>query len=242
LKEQQRENIKQRKIIEKVYDRRTQEDKSNTTARNKEVLKLAGSSTKSKKKKTSKKKQTVEDDDQNMQLEESVDVLNESDDESVDVLNESNDEIDIELLDQLDDDDLEKCNILKHKTNKDHVVKVEVKWESGKRDWQYLYDMWADYPGEVEEYKKKNPGKCRAKIWSVPNMTNVWYFVRILEMHGGNEKVEDAKFIVLANNGYKFEGEGCVSYDNLQEDAPELLQAFLDSVAVSPEADEASIA
>ena len=55
MKEQQRENIKQRKIIEKVYDRKTQEDKSNTTARNKEVLKLAGSSTKSKKKKTSKK-------------------------------------------------------------------------------------------------------------------------------------------------------------------------------------------
>ena len=263
MKEQQRENIKQRKIIEKVYDRKTQEDKSNTTARNKEVLKLAGSSTKSKKKKTSKTKQTVEDDDKNMQLEvsvdvlnesddesvdvlnesddESVDVLNESDDESVDVLNKSNDEIYIELLDQLDDDDLEKCNILKHKTNKDRVVKVEVKWESGKRDWHFLYDMWADYPGEVKDYKKKNPGKCRAKIWSIPNMKNVEYFVRILEMYGGNEKVEDAKFIVLANNGYKFEGEGCVSYDHLQEDAPELLQAFLDSVAVSPEADEASI-
>ncbi len=46
----------------------------------------------------------------------------------------------------------------------------------------------------------------------------------------------------LANNGYKFDGDDCVKYDELQADDPKLLQAFLDSVEDSPEADDASIA
>ena len=101
--------------------------------------------------------------------------------------------------------------------------------------------MWADYPGEVREYKKKNQMKCKGKLWKVPNMKDVEYFVRILLMLGETEKVTEAEFIVLANNGYKFEGEDCVKYHELQNDDPELLQAFLDSVEDSPEADDASI-
>ena len=52
------------------------------------------------------------------------------------------------------------------------------------------------------------------------------------------EHFVEATFIVLANNGYKFDGKDCVRYDELQKDDPVLLQAFLDS----PKADDASIA
>ena len=146
--------------------------------------------------------------------------------------------------DEVEVDDLESCKIIKHKTDKRQgEIKVEVKWDdSGKTNWQYLYDMWADYPGEVKDYKKKNQTKCKGKLWKVPNMGDVEYFVRILGMLGGSENVKKAEFIVLANNGYKFDGEDCVKYDELQADDPELLQAFLDSVEDSPEADDASIA
>jgi hypothetical protein len=146
--------------------------------------------------------------------------------------------------DEVEIDDLESCKIIKHKTDKRQgEIKVEVKWDdSGKTNWQYLYDMWADYPGEVKDYKKKNQTKCKGKLWKVPNMGDVEYFVRILGMLGGSENVKKAEFIVLANNGYKFDGEDCVKYDELQADDPKLLQAFLDSVEDSPEADDTSIA
>jgi hypothetical protein len=141
----------------------------------------------------------------------------------------STDDLDTGL--EPEDDELEKCKILKHKNCKDGEVKVEVKWELiGNKEWLNLYDMWADYPGEVEEYKKKNQNKCKGKLWKVPNLANVKYFVRILGMHGGDEKPEDAEFIVLANNGYKFDDKDCVKYDDLQNDAPELLEAFLQTL------------
>ena len=102
--------------------------------------------------------------------------------------------------------------------------------------------MWADYPGEVQEYKKKNQKTCNWKALNVPNIDGVEYFVRILAMLGGKTEVTEAKFIVLANNRYKFEGEDCVKYDELQNNDLELLEAFLDSLKDSPEADDASIA
>ena len=61
-------------------------------------------------------------------------------------------------------------------------------------------------------------------------------------MLGGDTEVTEAKFIVLANNGYKFDGEDCVKYDELQNYDSELLQAFLDSLEDANEADDASIA
>jgi hypothetical protein len=97
--------------------------------------------------------------------------------------------------------------------------------------------MWADYPTEVMEYKKKNQKTTRGKPWRVPTIATVEYFVRILCMIGGEENVKEATFIVLANNGYKFDGKDCVKYDELRKDDPDLLQAFL-----APEADDASIA
>ena len=93
--------------------------------------------------------------------------------------------------------------------------------------------MWADYPGEVKCYKKKK--KCKGKLWKVPNMDDVEYFVRIMAMIGGDDDITQAKFIVLANNGYKFDGGDCVKYHELKNDDPELLQAFLVSVENSGE-------
>jgi hypothetical protein len=211
LQEQKRENQKQRRVIEEQASRKEQVQKEKETERNRETM--SGGSTKKKKKKKKKKsrdKPTVEVEDA---LELTVEV----------------------------DDDLETCQITKHKTDKQGEVRVEVKWDgSSKRDWQYLYDMWADYPSEVKEYKKKN--KCKGKLWKVPIIDNVEYFVRILGMIGGAEDVTKAKFCVLANNGYKFDGVDCVKYHELQADDSVLLQAFLDSVENSPEADDASIA
>ena len=140
---------------------------------------------------------------------------------------------------EVEADVLETCVIIKHTSDKQDDVKVKVEWgDSGNQDWQLLYDMWADYPTEVMEYKKKNQKTTRGKLWKEPNIEGVDYFVRILCMIGGGKKIEDATFIVLANNGYKFDGDDCVRYDELQNDDPDLLKAFLDS----PEADDASIA
>jgi hypothetical protein len=131
---------------------------------------------------------------------------------------------------------------MKHKTNKEGEVQVKVKWGDSAADWQYLYDMWADYPDEVKEYKKKNQQKTKGRLWRVPVLEAVDYFVRILGMLGGDNDVTEAKFIVLANNGYKFDGHGCVKYEELQDDDPKLLKAFLDSLRTPPRADDASIA
>jgi hypothetical protein len=156
---------------------------------------------------------------------------------------ESLDVDDLNLDDPEVDELLESCKIIKHKWKAQREMIVEVKWfDSQTTDWQNLYDMWADYPSEVEAYKKKNPKKCKAKVWSTPNIEAVESFVRILEMFGNSEKVTENKFIVLANNGYKFEGDECVTYDELDTDDPDLLEAFLESLKSSPEADDVTIA
>ena len=109
-----------------------------------------------------------------------------------------------------------------------------------------MYDMWADYPAEVIEYQSKNKNKCRGKVWKVPKIEDVQYFVRILGMIGGAKHVTEARFIVLANNGYKFDGQNCpsVKYHELEKYDPDLLQAFLDSVEDSSETEteDASVA
>ena len=142
-----------------------------------------------------------------------------------------------------DVDHLELCQIIKHKTDKKGDVRVLVEWDdSGKTDWQYLYDMWADDPGEVKRYRKNNKKTCKGNLWKLPNIDNVEYFVRILGMLGEADEVTEAVFIVLANNGYKFDGEDCVKYDELKSDDPELLEAFLESLKDSPGTEDASIA
>jgi hypothetical protein len=242
LQEQKRENAKQRKVIEDLAIRTKQKEKDAAMALHKETLKTGGSTRPKKKKKGSTKKdleQTSEDevdDSETLKTGGSTKPKKKKASKKKELEPTSEDEVEV--------DDLESCKIIKHKTDKHQgEIKVEVKWDdSGKTNWQYLYDMWADYPGEVKDYKKKNQTKCKGKLWKVPNMGDVEYFVRILGMLGGSENVKKDKFIVLANNGYKFDGEDCVKYDELQADDPKLLQAFLDSVEDSPEADDASIA
>ena len=141
-----------------------------------------------------------------------------------------------------EDKGLDTCTIVSQKTNKERCVKVLVKWKKWAHpDWQYLYDMWADYPQEVVKYQNKNKNKCRGKIWKTPKLDDVTYFVRILGMIGEVEDVKQAQFIVLANNGYKFDGEESVKYDELQRDDPELLTDYLDSIKVSSETDDATV-
>ena len=111
----------------------------------------------------------------------------------------------MELTVEADVDQLESCQIVKHKTDKKGDVIVLVEWDdTGKSDWHYLYDMWADYPGKVKRYKKSNKTTCKGNLWKLPNIDNVEYFVHILGMLGEADKVTEAVFIVLANNGYKF--------------------------------------
>ena len=210
-----------------------------------ETLKTGGS-TKPKKKKASKKKELEPTSEDEVEVDdlESCNLKTGGSTKTKKKKASKKKELEPTSDDEVEVDDLESCKIIKHKTDKRQgEIKVEVKWDdSGKTNWQYLYDMWADYPGEVKDYKKKNQTKCKGKLCKVPNMGDVEYFVRILGMLGGSENVKKAEFIVLANNGYKFDGEDCVKYDELQADDPELLQAFLDSVEDSPEADDASIA
>ena len=223
MQEQKSENKKQRKVINELAGRKKQKEREAETARNKETLKSGGSTKLSKKKKT--KRVEVEDQEKAQNKETTPKKKTSKKKKPVE--------------DEGDGDVLETCLIIKHTSDKQGEVKVKVKWgDSGTKDWQCLYDMWADYPTEVRAYKKKNHRSTRGKLWNVPIMDDIDYFVRILGMIGGEENVTEASFIVLANNGYKFDGEDCVRYDELQKDDPELLQAFLDS----PEADDASIA
>ena len=242
LQEQKRENAKQRKVIEDLAIRTKQKEKDAAMALHKETLKTGGSTRTKKKKKGSKKKDLEETSEDEVDDLETLKTGGSTKPKKKKA--SKKEELEPTSEDEVEGDDLESCKIIKHKTDKRQgEIKVEVKWDdSGKTNWQYLYDMWADYPGEVKDYKKKNQTKCKGKLWKVPNMGDVEYFVRILGMLGGSENVKKAEFIVLANNGYKFHGEDCVKYDELQADDPELLQAFLDSVEDSPEADDASIA
>ncbi len=221
LQEQKSENKKQRTVINELASRKEQKERDAETARNKETMKSGGLTKSTKKKKT--KGVEVEDQEKAQNKEPAPKKKSSKTKKPVE------DEGDI----------LETCAIRKHTTDKQGEVKVKVKWgDSGTQDWQCLYDMWADYPMEVKAYKKKNQRSTRGKSWNVLIIDDVEYFVRILGMIGGEQNVAEATFIVLANNGYKFDGEDCVRYDELLKDDPDLLQAFLDS----PKADDASIA
>ncbi len=248
MQEQKRENAKQRKVIEDLAIRTKQKEKDAAMTLHKETLKTGGS-TKPKKKKASKKKESEPTSEDEVEVDAAMTLHKKTlktggSTKTKKKKASKKKELEPTSEDEVEVDDLESCKIIKHKTDKRQgEIKVEVKWDdSGKTNWQYLYDMWADYPGEVKDYKKKNQTKCRGKLWKVPNMGDVEYFVRILGMLGGSENVKKAEFIVLANNGYKFDGDNCVKYDELQADDPKLLQAFFDSVEDSPEADDASIA
>jgi hypothetical protein len=201
LQEQLSENKKQRQVIEEIAGQKKQKKHDAETAKNRETLKSGGST-----KKKKRKGDEVEDQERTPKKKRS----------------KKKKPVEVET------DVLETCVIFRHTSDKQGEVKVKVEWgDSGTKDWHFLYAMWADYPTELIEYKKKNQTATRGKIWNVLTIDNVTYFVRILCMIGGEEKIEDATFIVLANNGYKFDGEDCVKYDELQTMIRTYLKPFL---------------
>ena len=257
---------KQKRVLDDLVGHYKDKEKHEQMAKNKETLKSAGSKKPKKKKTTSKKKKKQTDEDEAQGLyqtdEDDGDGIHQVDEDEAETLKiagskkpktkttskkkklEKPDEDEAKGQDQTNEDEgegLKPCVIISHKTDKQRLVKVLVKWKDKfKGEWQYLYDMWADYPTEVIKYQNNNKNKCRGKIWKIPKIEGVKYFVRILGMVGGDDKVTEAQFIVLANNGYKFDGKESVKYNELKRDDPELLTDYLDSIKVSSETDDAT--
>jgi hypothetical protein len=121
-----------------------------------------------------------------------------------------------------DHDDLEGATIKKHSYDKKKgLVTVWVSWKQSKiGEWQFLHDMWVDYPEEVKAYRDRN--RLTASAWQVPNIEEAAFVVRILSM---NEPTPLAPtFCILFDNGYVDTEAGMA---DVRSDAPELLRAFL---------------
>jgi hypothetical protein len=112
--------------------------------------------------------------------------------------------------------------IKKHSYDKKvRLYTVCVSWKKSKKvEWQFLHDMWVDYPEEVKTYRDQH--RLTASAWRVPNIDGAKFVVRILSMNG--PMPQSATFCILFDNGYV---EKEVGLANVKSDAPELLKAFL---------------
>jgi hypothetical protein len=121
-----------------------------------------------------------------------------------------------------DHEDLEGVTIRKHSYDKkEGLYTVWVSWKKSKKvEWQFLHDMWVDYPEEVKKYRDRH--RLTASAWQVPNIDDAAFVVRILSMNGPTPL--SATFCILFDNGY-VEKKACLA--NVKSDAPELLTAFL---------------
>jgi hypothetical protein len=121
-----------------------------------------------------------------------------------------------------DHDDLEGATIKKHSyDNEKELYTVWVSWKKSKKaEWQFLHDMWVDYPEEVKTYRDRH--RLTASAWQVPNMEDASFVVRILTMNGPTPS--SATFCILFDNGYLEKEAG---YSDVKSDAPDLLRAFL---------------
>ena len=119
-------------------------------------------------------------------------------------------------------EDLEDATITKHAYDKEiGLYTVLVTWKKSKTiGWQFLHDMWVDYPEEVKKYRKEK--KLYAKAWQVPSIDNASFVVRILSMNGPTPP--SATFCLLFDNRSV---EKKVAYANVLSDAPKLLEAYL---------------
>ena len=123
------------------------------------------------------------------------------------------------------DEDIEDCILLKHRVDDEDEIEVLVKWLLTKeKEWMKLYDMWADYPIRVCEYRREK--QIKGKEWHNPSLDKMEYFVRILSHDNPSKgrKKEDYHFCVLANNGYVVED---MLYKELFIDAPHLLEDYV---------------
>jgi hypothetical protein len=131
--------------------------------------------------------------------------------------------IDTTSLPSEDDlEDPEGVTIKKHSYDKEKgLYTVWVAWKTSKIvEWQFLHDMWVDYPEEVKTYRDGH--RLTASAWQVPNIDSASFVVRILSMNGPTPQL--ATFCILFDNGY-VEKEACLA--NVKSNAPELLRAFL---------------
>jgi hypothetical protein len=126
--------------------------------------------------------------------------------------------------DQSEDDheDPEGATIKKHSYDQEkELYTVLVSWKKTKKvEWQFLHDMWVDYPEEVKIYRDRH--RLKASAWQVPNIDDAAFVVRILSMNGPTPLL--ATFSILFDNGYV---EKETDYANVCSDAPDLLTAFL---------------
>jgi hypothetical protein len=131
--------------------------------------------------------------------------------------------IDTTSLSTEDDlEDLEGATIKKHSYDADmELYTVQVSWKKSKEvGWQFLHDMWVDYPEEVKRNRDQN--RLTASAWQVPNIDGAAFVVRILSMNGPIPLL--ATFSILFDNGY-VEKEAKLA--DVKSDAPELLETFL---------------
>jgi hypothetical protein len=119
-------------------------------------------------------------------------------------------------------EDREGATIKKHSyDNEKELYTVWVSWKKSKKaEWQFLHDMWVDYPEEVKTYRDRH--RLTASAWQVPNMEDASFVVRILTMNGPTPS--SATFCILFDNGYLEKEAG---YSDVKSDAPDLLRAFL---------------
>jgi len=121
-----------------------------------------------------------------------------------------------------DHEDREGVTIKKHSYDKEkELYTVLVSWKTSKIvEWQFLHDMWVDYPEEVKIYRNRH--RLKASAWKVPNIEDAAFVVRMLSMNGPTPLL--ATFSILFDNGYV---EKEADYANICCDAPDLLTEFL---------------
>ena len=117
------------------------------------------------------------------------------------------------------------ATIKKHSYDKEkELYTVLVSWKKSKKwkkvEWQFLHDMWVDYPEEVKTYRDLH--RLKASAWKVPNIEDAAFVVRILSMNGPTPL--SATFSILFDNGYV---EKEADYANVCSDASDLLTRFL---------------
>lgn len=124
-----------------------------------------------------------------------------------------------------DDDEVPPpLTVVKHR-EKDGDIQLYCKYYSDpdlQPSWNFLFDMWCDYPDDVRAYRNEHK-LTRRKKWKDPKFSEVEEVKRILD-HDGDLKKRTATFTIVWDNGWRSED---VSYDNLEADAEELLAEYL---------------
>ena len=145
----------------------------------------------------------------------------EDDGDEAEALPVEDDDDEVEAL-PVEDDEAD-CKILQHRKS-DGEMDVLVEYADN-RQWEKLYDMWADYPQQVEDYRRSK--KLRAKCFKKPTWNETQYIVRVIGHTGSLQNLKNMQFVILFDNGFK---QDDVSYDNVKVDVEDLLNEYLNFV------------